>query len=108
VATEGKVTIDKEVISTIAYLTALAVPGVASLGGGWASGLAEFFSKGVTRGVKVKVEDDSVRIDLALNVEYGVNLVEVGGRVQKDVAKAITSTIGMPVKEVNVLITNIS
>ena len=105
---DGKVTIDKQVISTVAYLTALAVPGVASLGGGWTSGLADFFSKGITRGVRLKFEEESAILNLSLNVEYGVDLVEIGRRVKEEVARGVTSTVGLPVKEVNVMISNIT
>ena len=45
--------------------------------------------KNLSRGVKVDVLEDVVCVDLALNIEYGYNILETSKKVQERVKTAI-------------------
>ena len=57
-----------------------------------------------TRGVKVRVKDDEVYLDIHVIVEQGADLVSVGSQIQSDVAEAIDKMVGLPVAEINVYV----
>jgi uncharacterized alkaline shock family protein YloU len=57
-----------------------------------------------TRGVKVRIRDEVVYLDLHVVVEQGADLVRVGSQIQRDVAEAINKMVGVPVAEINVYV----
>ncbi len=103
------VRIADEVVAVIAGLAATEVTGVASLGGGiTGSMVARKGIKALSRGVKITVNDNQVRVDLIINLEYGYNIPEVAGEVQEKVSSAIENMIGMKVTDVNVKVAGIA
>jgi len=99
----GKVIISPQVLSTIARLTALATPGVAGLA---VPGLVERLLGAGTPpgGVRVKVKDGAVSVDLYIIAEQDAKMFELGQALQKEITRAIEHIVGMEVKEVNVYI----
>ena len=59
------------------------------------------------QGVKIQVRDDAVFVDVYIVVEPGVNMLQIGNRIQQDVTEAIETMVGMPVREVNVFIQDV-
>ena len=101
----GTVSIAPGVLATIASLTALAVPGVARLGG---TGMSRLIGRErPSEGVKVQLKDEAVGVDVFLVVAAGHNMYQVGAQVQKEISKAIRQMVGMPVQEVNVYIQDV-
>ena len=99
----GKITVAPEVLETIARLTTLAVPGVARL----------VSPPGVKRllrhdGVKLEVIGNSVRLELYVVTEPGVNMLGIGRQIQAEVARAIQDMVGMEVQSVDVHIENVA
>jgi uncharacterized alkaline shock family protein YloU len=56
------------------------------------------------RGVRLRVRDGQVYLDIHVVVEHGADLVRVGSQIQRDVARAIDKMVGLPVAEINVYV----
>ena len=63
--------------------------------------------KNLSKGVKVEVTDDSVEVNLSLNIAYGYSIPEVSNRVQERVKSAIENMTGLQVLEVNIRIASV-
>lgn len=98
----GRITVDPEVLETIARLTALAVPGVARIAPVPRSRLLEG-----KEGVRITLQDGSVLVDLYLVVESGYNMLALGRQVQAEVTRAIQEMVGLDVEAVNVHIEDV-
>lgn len=92
------------VIATIAALTALSVPGVARLQEGGLGRCLRFVRGRRVPGVELRIDGDTVAIDLHLVISAGFSLLDVSRRVQSSVARAITEMTDMRVRHVNVQI----
>ncbi len=96
----GSVRIASDVITVIASIAATEVKGVASLG---SKDFAEKIGvKGPNKGVKVQVNQEDTTIDIQLVIEYGVKILDVASKVQKNVKKSVETMSGLSVSCVNV------
>lgn len=104
----GTVQIADEVVAIIAGLAATEVEGVGSMAGNITNELVgKLGMKNLSRGVKVDVLEDVVCVDLALNIEYGYNILETSKKVQERVKTAIENMTGLTVSDVNVRIASV-
>ena len=62
----------------------------------------------LSKGVKVVVENHHVRVNLALELDYGVSIPEISKKVQDRVKAAIENMTGLKVREVNVRVTGVA
>ena len=107
--TIGTVQIADDVVAIIAGLAATEVQGVSSMAGNITKEIiSKLGVKNLSKGVKVTVEDGSVCVDVAINVEYGYSVTEVSYKVQDKVKTAIENMTGLNVTEVNVRIAGVS
>ena len=104
--TEGKTTVSADVLTTIARLAALDVPGVSRLAP-VSGGVNRFFKHGSAEGVRIETEDNVVAVDLHLVLLQDVNIREVSRNVQQQVARSIQEMVGMDVAAVNIHIEDI-
>lgn len=104
--TQGKTTVSPEVLTTIASLAALEVPGVSRLAP-VSGGVNRLFRRGASDGVRIEARDNAAFVDLFLILKDGVNIREVSRNVQANVARSIHEMVGMEVAEVNVHIEDI-
>jgi len=99
----GSVRIGDEVVSMMAGIAALEIPGIAGMSGGLIGGIAELLGrKNLSKGVKVEVGEKEARVDLYIIVKYGERIPDVAIAVQENVKKQIESMTGLSVIEVNV------
>lgn len=104
----GEVQIADEVVAIIAGLAATEVEGVASMAGNVTNELvAKLGMKKLSKGVNVLVTDQNVDVDLALNIDYGYNIMQVSEKVQDRVKTAIQNMTGLHVSMVNVRIASV-
>lgn len=101
----GTVIISPVVLTTVARMTALSVPGVVRMS---PLGMRQLLGAQVDDGVKVQIVDDAVVLDLYLVAAADVNLLKLSREVQAKVTRAIYDIVGMPVHEVNVHITDVA
>ncbi|MCR1897995.1 Asp23/Gls24 family envelope stress response protein [Irregularibacter muris] len=99
----GKLNISDDVLSTIASIAASEVKGVTSMSGGITGGIVEMLGKKpVGKGVKIEIEEEKVKVDIFLVVNYGVRIPDVAWEVQENVKKSIEAMAGLKVAQVNI------
>ncbi len=99
----GTITFANEVVATIAGVTAVEIPGIAGMSGGFKDGIVNLLGrKNLTKGVKVIIAENSVIVDFQIVVEYGVRVPEVAENMQKAVADAIITMTGLSIKAINI------
>ena len=103
----GKTSVSPEVLTSIARMAVLAVPGVSSLAQ-VPGGVDRIFRRGSADGVRITVQENTVLADIYLIVKEDVNIREVGRSVQQQVARAIQEMVGMDVAQVDIHIENIA
>lgn len=104
----GEVHIADEVVTIIAGLAATEVEGVASMAGNITNELvSKLGMKNLSKGVKVEILEGAVTVDLALNIEYGRNILETSKLVQERVKSSIENMTGLEVADVNIRIASV-
>jgi len=105
----GSINICQSVVAVIAATAAIEISGVYGL---YQSAGKELMTlggkKGLTRGVKVNVEEDDISVDVYIISEMGFSVNEIGVNVQKAVIAAIGEAVGIDVNTVNVHICGVS
>ncbi len=105
---KGMVTIADEVVAIIAGLAATEVKGVASMAGNVTNELVSRLGmKNLSKGVRVAVNNNKVKVDLALNLSYGYSIPKTSQIVQDKVKGAIENMTGLEVVSVNIRIAGI-
>jgi len=100
---QGLVKITAEAIASIAAIAAKQVNGVAGLATDLGDGVAKILGKkSTTAGVKVVLLDKEVDLTLNLVLDYGADIAEVAGEVQRNVGKGVEEMTNLIVREVNV------
>ena len=105
----GEVRVADEVVAIIAGLAATEVEGVESMAGNITNELvSKLGMKNLSKGVKINVGEESVAVDLALNIKYGSEIPAVSKKVQEKVKSAIETMTGLEVSEVNIKIAGVN
>ena len=107
-STIGEVKIADDVIAVIAALADKDVRGVARMCGNVTNELvSKLGMQRISKGVKISV-GETVTVNLALELDYGVNIPAVSEKVQDKVKTAIENMTGLPVSEVNIRIAGVA
>lgn len=103
----GNINISEEVIASIAAVAATEVEGVSSVGNA-SKDITEFLGKkSASKGVKLVIEEETIIVDIYVNVKYGSVVPTVAKYVQDNVASAIESMAGLTVSAVNVHVSGV-
>ena len=99
----GDITIKSEVVATIAAVSAMECYGLVGMTYKSAkSGLAKILKgEHLSKGVQIKVEEDGIRIDLFVIVQYGTKLSVVAENIIEKVKYNVETQTGLNVLEVN-------
>lgn len=104
----GQVKISDDVVIIIAGIATSGVKGVNTTRTGVAEGISNLFSKNnYSKGIKVEINENTVVLDIFINVEYGYKINEVAKEVQSAVKKEIETMTDLQVASVNVHVLNI-
>ncbi len=106
----GTTSIADGVVAKIAGIAAREIEGVHQLvATGAIAGLAQRLGRGDQRatGVAAEVGQKETAIDLAVELEYGVEIHRVCDAVRRNVALRIETMTGLRVKEVNILVADL-
>ncbi len=104
----GEVRIADEVIAIIAGLAATEVEGVSSMAGNITNELvSKLGMKNLSKGIKIEIKDNAVKVDVALNIRFGYAIPKVSMKVQERVKSAIENMTGLQVNGVNVSIASV-
>lgn len=105
----GNIHISEEVLAAIAAAATLEVEGVNALSANLGSDLAELLGKkNLAKGIQVEMEEEKVKVELSILMEYGHTIPEVGKAVQDNVKNAVESMTGLEVAAVNVAVSGIA
>ncbi|MEG1004380.1 Asp23/Gls24 family envelope stress response protein [Clostridium sp.] len=105
----GIVKISDEVVSVIAGIAAEEIEGVMEFQHGVTNNISQLLKgkKASGKAVKVTLEEDRARIEMAVTVLYGVKILDVVAGVQENVKKTVEAMTGLVVSSVDVYVQNI-
>jgi uncharacterized alkaline shock family protein YloU len=99
----GVITLDENVVSTIAGLAAREVKGIYAVGKSRLLGLGD----SPTRGVHTEVGDKQAAFDIDIVIEYGSDIREVAKHLREKTAEEVSKMAGREVVEINVHVVDI-
>jgi len=103
----GGVTISDSVVAKVAFKAIGGIAGIHALGGTSARALAGLRGDKGTPGISVDLREGSVDIDVTMSIVFGANVPTVAEACRKAVSEQVTATTGLPVRAVNVLVTDV-
>lgn len=99
----GEISISDDVIGIIASLTVIEIEGVYSMSGGFAGGLANVLGRSdLSRGVKIDKDDNEVKVELYLILEYEYSIPDLAWKIQDKVKRTLEAMTGLNIIEVNI------
>lgn len=105
----GTVKIADDVVAMIAGIAATEIEGVNAMAGNITNELmSKVGMNKLTKGVKVEVYENQVKVDLAVIMEYGYNIPATCQKVQTKVKSTIENMTGLDVVDVNIRIAGIN
>ena len=105
----GSINISEDVIAVIASAAAAEVEGVHGMFLAPSKDIANMLGrKGMSKGVKLAIDEDDITIDVSIMAEMGYSVSEVGAEVQRVVISAVEAAVGVVVKAVNVHICGVA
>lgn len=105
---KGVVQIADDVVAVIAGLAATEVKGVAAMAGNLTNELmSRAGKKNLSKGVKIVVNGNRVKISLAIMMEYGYNIPGTCSKVQDKVKNAVENMTGLKVTDIDIRIASI-
>ena len=106
----GTIHISEEVLAVTAAAAALEVENVGALAANLGSDIVEMLAgrKNLGKGVRVRVVEGSVTVDISLLVKYGASVQTTAKGVQDAVAVAIENASGLSVEAVNVHVAGVT
>ena len=108
-AENGSINISEDVISTMVRTAITERDGVAGISNTAGAELAELIGiKTVSKGIKVQIVDDTIKVDAVILVRYGCNIVNVAKEVQNSVTEAVQAITGIDKAEVNVHVSGVA
>ena len=103
----GGVTISDSVVAKVAFKAISTIEGIHALGGTSARALAGLRGDKGTPGISVDLRDGSVDIDVTMSMTFGFSVPVIAEAVRKAVSEQVTATTGLPVRAVNVMVTDV-
>ncbi len=103
----GTIHISEDVVAAIAVGAVREVDGVSGMMSNLSSTVTELVTSKKNaqknlKGVKIDLNDDAMKLDLYIMVEYGHAIPEVAENAQKAVSSAVTAMTGCRVASVNI------
>ena len=106
---KGSINISEDVIVSLVKSAVTEIEGVSGLSNAAGAELAELIGiKTVTKGVKVGFQDDTIVVDVIINVSYGSSIVSVTKEVQDKLLSTVQSVTGIEKAKINVHVAGIS
>ena len=105
----GDITIDNEVIAKVAGLSAIECYGIVGMAMiNMTSGIAKLLKReSLSKGIKVKIDDNVLSIDLHLIIEYGVNIRAVTDNLLSTIKYKVEKFSGLKVGKINIYVEGI-
>lgn len=102
----GTITISSEVVARIAGFAAMECYGIVGMAAkNVKDGLVQLLKiESLTKGIKMRVDENKVSMDLHIIVEYGTNITAIAGNISSAVKYSVKEFTGLDVQEVNVFV----
>ena len=102
----GTITIANEVVARIAGMAAIDCYGIVGMA---AKNIKDGFvqllkMESLTKGVRLKISNSCIVIELHIIVEYGTNIAAIASSIVDTVKYRVEENIGLPVAEVNIFV----
>ena len=105
---KGTIQIADDVVAVIAGLAATEVKGVAAMAGNITNEImSKVGRKNLSKGVKISIQGNRVKISLAIMMEYGYNIPGTCSKVQDRVKNAVENMTGLTVTDVDIRIASV-
>ena len=105
---KGRVQIADDVVAVIAGLAATEVKGVSAMAGNITNEImSKVGRKNLSKGVKVSINKNKVKVSLAIMMEYGYNIPGTCSKVQDKVKNAIENMTGLVVTDIDIRIASV-
>nr|WP_075573651.1 Asp23/Gls24 family envelope stress response protein [Ezakiella massiliensis] len=105
---QGNVTISENVIANIARLATEEIDGVCKTVKTVTETFTDIFSNKQSQGVKVSISEDIISLEIAVELNYGVDIENTCREIQKNVKNSVESMTNLEVEYVNVLVTSLN
>ncbi|MEW5784726.1 MAG: Asp23/Gls24 family envelope stress response protein [Bacillota bacterium] len=103
------VRIAPDVIGIIAGLVASEIKGIAGMSVGIVGGIAEKLGrKDLSKGIKVHLEEERVKLELNVIVEMGIPIVDTANNLKKEVRDTVEKITGLQVSAININVLGIN
>ncbi|MGE5604174.1 MAG: Asp23/Gls24 family envelope stress response protein [Bacteroidota bacterium] len=106
----GTINISPNTIATVAGIATMQCFGVVGMASrNLQDGISELLTgkDNLTKGIEVVIDEDQVRVDLYIIVEYGVRIQEVARNVIENVRYAIENQLGLDLLKINVIVQSV-
>ncbi|MCD8036080.1 MAG: Asp23/Gls24 family envelope stress response protein [Clostridiales bacterium] len=102
----GMVTIEDEVIAEVAGFTAIDCYGIVGMAAkNVKDGIFQLLKReSLTKGIRINVDEDGIRIDMHIIVEYGTNIAAIAENTISTVKYKVETVCGLDVEQVNVFV----
>ena len=102
----GTISIENEVIARVAGLTALDCYGIVGMAAkNVKDGIVQLLKReSLTKGIKISVNEDKIRIDMHIIVEDGTNITAMAENTISTVKYKVETVCGIDVEQVNVFV----
>ncbi|MBE5735301.1 MAG: Asp23/Gls24 family envelope stress response protein [Clostridiales bacterium] len=100
--TKGNITFNDHIILSVINLATKEIAGVSSLDTKHMFALKRWFNKNYSNGVKISYLNNSMIVDVYINVFFGYNVSEIAYRVQENIKNSIASMIDINIDNINV------
>ena len=104
----GEVNVSEEVVAIIAGLATTEVEGVSSLAGNITNEIVSRLGmKNLSKGIMIEIMEGEIKVDVAINIDYGYTIPDISTKVQERVKSAVENMTGLTVAVVNVRIASV-
>ncbi len=105
----GQITIDNEVIARVAGLAATDCYGVVGMAiKGVKDGIVHLLKKdSLTKGIGISVDEDGIRLELHIIVEYGTNIPAIAETISSTVKYRVEEATDLKVAGINIFVEGI-
>ena len=104
----GKVLISEDVVAVIVGLAATEVKGVSAMAGNITNEImAKVGRKNLSRGVKIQINGNRVKISLVITMDFGYNIPGTCSKVQDKVKSAVENMTGLKVTDIDIRIAGV-
>ena len=100
--TKGNITFKDDIILSVINLATKEIAGVSSINTKYMSALKRWFNKNYADGVKISYLNNSMTVDVYINVFFGYNVSEIAYRVQENIKNSIASIMDISIDNINV------